>query len=154
MRHDGMRDTVRKVARPEIWEYADILRDALIVRRVDGHLPFRADELLGRVLMNIGRCAVVEMTRAGQLTEATRHDPDFDANVTMFAVEVAGKCELVNRSGKEIFCYIRSGVKNRIKNLIRTGTMQKRCGEEVAFDDSGAVADFFGNYNNQQGDDT
>jgi hypothetical protein len=124
--------------------YAGALKYALALRRA-GLLSPTAETELGRMLQNIGRFATCSMIRRGQLKFATRRDPDFDLDVTMYACQVCDRVDLT-QSGEAIFGYIVQAVKNRIKNRLRNAATMKRSAELVGID---AVTlpstDIFGN---------
>lgn len=141
MLNDGLTFKKSVDSLPQDW--ADALKEALI-RRANGTLDWRGDMLLGKCLMNVARCAVCEMKLEGKLQFETRHDVEFDPNCAMWAVEVSNKVD-VGKTGKEIFCYIRTGVKNRIKNYIAMKSRAKRRGDEVSLEDCDKITDIFGN---------
>ena len=73
--------------------YAGALKYALALRRA-GLLSPTAETELGRMLQNIGRFAIASMTSRGQRTSRTGHDPDFIADVFLYACPVCARGDL------------------------------------------------------------
>lgn len=124
--------------------YAEALKQALLMRRA-GAIDGRTSNVLGRLLQNIGRCAACEMVREGKLKVNTRREEDFDLDCSLYAVQAANKADL-DRTGKEIFCFIRNAVKNMIRNRIRYSCAKKRIPVDkmVAGTMTTMTADFYG----------
>lgn len=133
-----MRDDAVRV----MYGYAGALRYALALKRA-GLLSPAAETELGRMLQNIGRFAIASMTSRGQLTSRTGHDPDFIADVYLYACIVCERADLT-MSGKAIFSYIVKGVKNRIKNRLRNASTMSRTAVLVDVENVSALCDFDG----------
>ncbi len=118
------------------------LRYAIGLRRA-GVIDSKTDSVLGRLLQNMGRLAVCSMIHSGSLTLKTRRDADFDADVTLYAVNACDDVDLC-RSGLEIFSYIVERVKSRIKDRIRYGSRKKRSAVLEPIGCTVETSDFYG----------
>lgn len=123
-------------------EYADALKDALVMRRA-GTIDAATDAALGTFMYNIAAWGIAERVRAGVLPEEYRTDPDVRGDVLAAIIPKFDTVDL-GRQPKEIIRYLERCAETAAKDLRKFHTRKKRQHDEVDIEGVVVVSDFYG----------
>lgn len=123
-------------------EYAEALKEALILKRSGNILP-AIDNELGHILYSVSQWAIAEAVKAGKLWRTFSQDPDFQSDVLCNVISHSNTVDL-NREPKEILIYLKRVGRSAIRDKIIYANRHKRQGELVGLEGVIMEADFYG----------
>jgi len=123
-------------------EYADALKEALVLRRA-GRIDSATEDALGVFMYNIAAWGIADRVKQGQLPEEYRTDPDVRGDVLAMIMPKFDTVDL-NRTPKEIIKYLSRCASTCAKDLRKMHTRKKRQHEEVDIEGVVVVSDFYG----------
>lgn len=123
-------------------EYADALKEALVLRRA-GTIDPATDDALGTFMYNIAAWGIADRVRQGKLPEEYRTDPDVRGEVLTMIMHRFDEVDLT-RTPKEIIRYLSMAASSAAKDLRKKETRKKRQHEEVDIEGVVVVSDFYG----------
>jgi len=124
-------------------DYADALKEALIMKRAD-NIDAAVDDMLGHLLYSISQWSIAEAVRAGKLWRTFSQDVDFQSEVLLAVVNYSNKVDL-SRRPKEVLVYLKKCGRSAIRDQIMKANALKRQHEDVDLEGAVIETDFYGN---------
>ena len=126
----------------ELRNYADTLRDALLMRR-KGTLDTESDRILGHIAYNIVKWALIELVRNGSLDTFHSNDRDFIAQCVLMVVTYYDRVNL-SMDPPGLVVYLKKVAQSSAREQLRAATCPMRNHEDVDLDSVTLTSDFYG----------